>query len=185
MSNLQPKEPRRSEARSEGRSETLRQPSKLQAIRAAKMQRLRQLSHLLDDAIKIPGTPYRIGFDPIIGLIPGGGDITGLVMSGFIVLEAAQMGASKLTLATMALNVLLETLAGIVPGIGDIFDATWKSNARNVALLEQHLDLPRPAQNRWFALLLIAGLALMIILCAYLSFRLLQGLFQLVSQRAN
>jgi hypothetical protein len=157
------------------------------AAQTAKMQRLRQLSYWLDNSIKIPGTSFRIGLDPIIGLIPGGGDTLGLVMSAFIVLEAAQMGASKSTLGTMAFNVLLETIAGTVPGVGDVFDATWKSNARNITLLEQHLDMPQPvpAQNRWFALLLIAGLALALILCAYLSFRLVRWLFQILSQYAT
>jgi hypothetical protein len=151
------------------------------------MQRLRRLSQLLDSAIKIPGTAFRIGIDPIIGLIPGGGDTMGLMMSAFIVLEAAQMGASKSTLGTMAFNVLLETIAGTVPGVGDLFDATWKSNVRNITLLEQHLDLPQPqsAKNRWFALLLIAGLALALVLCAYLSFRLLRWFVQLVGGAAS
>ena len=150
------------------------------------MRRLRRLSYLLDSAIKIPGTSYRVGVDPIIGLIPGGGDIVGLVMSGFIVLEAAQLGASKSTLGAMAFNVVLETIAGIVPGVGDIFDVTWKSNIRNITLLEQQLDLPQdaPVKNRWFALLLIAGLTLTLLLCAYLSFWLLRWLFQLLGQYA-
>lgn len=151
----------------------------------AKMQRLRRLSFLLDNAIQIPGTPYRIGLDPIIGLIPGGGDTAGLVLSAFIVLEAAQMGASKSTLSNMAFNILLETLAGTVPGLGDLFDAAWKSNVRNIKLLEQHLDLPQPtpARNRWFAILLIIGLAAALVICAYLSFRVLQWIFSLLTQR--
>lgn len=182
MSKLpQPKKFRRSRLPSVG---PRRPATEVRALQIGKMQRLRQLSHFLDSAIKIPGTSHRIGFDPIIGLIPGGGDIAGLVMSAFIVLEAAQMGASKSTLATMALNVLLETIAGTVPGMGDLFDATWKSNRRNIILLEQQLDLlePAPAKNRWFALLLIAGLALALMLCAYVSLRLLQEVFQLFSQ---
>ena len=153
-------------------------------VQLSKMRRLRQMSQFLDSAIKIPGTSYRIGFDPIIGLIPGGGDMVGLVMSAFIVLEAAQMGASKSTLGAMALNVLLETLAGTVPGVGDVFDAAWKSNLRNITLLEQQLGQTElaPAKNRWFALLLILGLALALLICAYASLRLLQGLVQLLGQ---
>lgn len=148
------------------------------------MERLRRLSFFLDNAIRIPGTRYRIGLDPLLGLIPGGGDAAGLILSAFIVLEAAQMGASKPALGTMAFNILLETLAGTVPGIGDLFDATWKSNVRNIALLEQHLDLelPRaaPARNRWFAILLIVGLVIALIGCAYLSFLLLRWIVQAV-----
>lgn len=146
------------------------------------MERLRRLSFILDNAIRIPGTRYRIGLDPLLGLIPGGGDAAGLILSAFIVLEAAQMGASKPALGTMAFNILLETLAGTVPGIGDLFDATWKSNVRNIALLEQHLDLElpqaAPVRNRWFAILLIAGLVIAVIGCAYLSFLLLRWIVQ-------
>jgi Domain of unknown function (DUF4112) len=150
--------------------------------KAARMQRLRTLGRLLDNAIGIPGTRIRIGLDPIMGLIPGGGDTAGLILSSFIVLEAARMGASKSTLSTMAFNILLETIAGTVPVVGDIFDVTWKSNLRNIELLEEHLKLPRvnPRRNRWFAILLIVGLVLTFILCLVLSFYLLQWLFHLV-----
>ncbi|MFM7423729.1 MAG: DUF4112 domain-containing protein [Elainella sp.] len=148
------------------------------------MHRLRRLSFFLDNAIRVPGTSFRIGLDPIIGLIPGGGDTAGLVLSAFIVLEAAQMGASKSTLSSMAFNILLETIAGTVPGLGDLFDATWKSNSRNLELLEQHFELPHSvARNRWFAILLILGLGLVFALCAYASFRLLQMIFQLLQAR--
>lgn len=162
--------------------------SGLQSIRFARMQRLRRLGFLLDNAIRIPGTSYRIGLDPIIGLIPGGGDTAGLVLSAFIVLEAAQLGASKSTLSTMAFNILLETIAGTVPGLGDLFDATWKSNSRNLELLEQHFNLPHPttpARNRWFAILLILGLGFVFVLCAYASFRLLQIVIQLLLQASG
>lgn len=153
--------------------------------RIAKLERLRRIGFLLDNAIRIPGTRFRIGLDPLLGLIPGGGDTAGLLLSAFIVLEAAQMGASKSALSTMAFNVLLETLVGTVPGVGDLFDATWKSNIRNIQLLEQHLDLDvpqaAPARNRWFAILLIMGLVIALIGCAYLSFQLLRWIIQALS----
>lgn len=148
--------------------------------RIARLERLRRLSFLLDNAIRIPGTSYRIGIDPLLGLIPGGGDTAGLFLSSFIVLEAARMGASKSTLGAMAFNILLETVAGIIPGLGDLFDATWKSNVRNIEILEQHLNLPQvtPGRNRWFAILLILGLVAVLLGCGYLSFRILQWIVQ-------
>lgn len=89
------------------------------------------------------------------------------------------MGASKSTLGTMAFNILLETVAGIIPGLGDLFDAAWKSNVRNIELLEHQLNLhPTPAQNHWFAILLIVGLGIVLIGCGYLSFRVLQWVVQ-------
>ncbi|MBD3883857.1 DUF4112 domain-containing protein [Phormidium tenue FACHB-886] len=147
----------------------------------ARVQRLRRFGRLMDSAVGIPGTKFRVGLDPIIGLIPGGGDTAGLVLSSYIVLEAARMGASKSVLSTMAFNILLETLAGTIPVVGDIFDVTWKSNIRNIQLLEEHLRIQRPpAENRWFAILLIAGLALALVGCVVLSIYVLRWLFQLV-----
>ena len=135
----------------------------------------------MDSAIGIPGTKFRIGLDPIIGLLPGGGDTAGLILSSYIVLEAARMGASKSTLSTMAFNILLETVVGTVPVVGDIFDVAWKSNIRNIELLEEHLNVPRPvAQNRGFAILLIAGLALAVVVCLVVSVYILRWLFHFI-----
>lgn len=151
------------------------------------MRRLRKLGRFLDSAIGIPGTKFRFGLDPIIGLIPGGGDTAGLMMASYIVMEAAKMGASKSTLSAMAFNILLETLAGTVPIVGDLFDVTWKSNNRNIALLEEHLKLPRVVrrQNRGFALLLIMGLAIVFVGCMVLSFYLLTWLFRLIQSGSS
>ena len=163
-------------------SQPPRQPSSIaNHPHVARMQRLRRFGRLMDSAIGIPGTKFRVGLDPIIGLIPGGGDTAGLIFSSYIVLEAARMGASKSALSTMAFNILLETVVGTVPVVGDIFDVTWKSNIRNIELLEEHLNVPRPvAQNRWFAILLIIGLALAVVACLALSFYILRWLFHLV-----
>jgi hypothetical protein len=146
----------------------------------ARVARLRNLSYWLDNAIAIPGTRFRFGLDPIIGLLPGGGDTAGLLLSSYIVLEAARLGASKSMLSQMAFNILLETIAGTVPVAGDLFDAAWKSNVRNMQLLEDHLRLPPavPARNRWFAVLLIVGLILAFAGCVALSLLLLRWLIQ-------
>lgn len=154
------------------------QPKSLSESRAARLERLRQLSFLLDSAIRVPGTRFRFGLDPLLGLIPGGGDALGLIFSAFIVFEAARMGASKSTLSTMASNIVLETLVGTIPGLGDLFDATWKSNVKNIQLLEQHLHLPQPARNRWFAILIILGLIIVVLASAYLSWQAVQWLWQ-------
>ena len=108
---------------------------------AARTNRVRMLGKLLDNSIPIPGTPWKIGLDPIIGLIPGIGDLVGAALSGYIILEAARANASTLTLARMLLNVGIDTIVGAVPALGDVFDAAWKANTKNVALLERHLAL--------------------------------------------
>lgn len=148
-----------------------------------RLRRLRSLSRLLDNAIKIPGTRFRIGLDPIIGLIPGGGDTAGLVMSSYIVLEAAKLGASKALLGQMVFNILLETIAGSVPVVGDIFDVAWKSNVRNMQLLEQELKIPHhtPRRNHGFAIALILLLALAFIASVTVSVLVIRWLLQIIT----
>ncbi len=106
---------------------------------AARARRIRALAQLLDNAIPIPGTSFRFGFDAIVGLVPVVGDLIGGVLSGYIILEAARAEVSAVTLARMLVNVGIDTLVGSVPALGDLFDAAWKANIKNVALLERHL----------------------------------------------
>ena len=121
--------------------------------RSRTLARLRSLSSLLDSSIRIPGLGYRIGLDPLIGLIPGFGDALTLLPAGYIIFEAYRLGVPKATLARMALNLGIETLFGAVPFLGDLFDATFKANNRNLYLLERHLGplrekpLPRPSNR--------------------------------------
>ncbi len=137
------------------------------------VHQLRQMSNLLDNIIRVPGTSYRIGLDPILGLIPGGGDLVGGVLSAYIVYRSFQLGVPRKTLVKMASNIALESLAGTVPVLGDVFDVAWKANVKNVELLETHLNLPttvaQQRANPWFVLLLIAGLLLLILVIAILG----------------
>jgi len=70
------------------------------------IRRLRRLSHLLDNAIPIPGTPWRFGLDPVLGLLPGAGDFLGTAFSAYIVLEAARIGIPRSLLGQMVINIL-------------------------------------------------------------------------------
>lgn len=123
------------------------------------MARLRHLATLLDGAIGIPGTKFRFGLDPLLGLIPGVGDLVGGVLSLFIVLSAARLGVSGSVIGRMMLNIVMDTAVGTVPVLGDIFDAGWKSNLRNVDLIEQHFDAPQRLQRRSTGLMLLVILA--------------------------
>jgi Domain of unknown function (DUF4112) len=105
-------------------------------------RRVEQLADLLDNAIRIPGTPWRIGLDPLLGLIPGLGDAIGAAASSWILIEAARFGVSPAVLLRMLYNIAIDTVVGAVPGPGDLFDFVWKSDAKNVALLRRHLDQP-------------------------------------------
>jgi hypothetical protein len=119
------------------------------------LTRARALTRLLDSAVRVPGTSVRFGLDPVLGLVPGLGDVAGAAVSGYLVLLAARAGAPATVIARMVGNVALDTAAGAIPLLGDLFDATWKSNSRNVALLERHLD--RPTETRAASRLVVAG----------------------------
>ena len=132
------------------------QPQEIEAIR----RKLQRLAWLLDNSIRVPGTGFRVGLDALIGLLPGLGDAVGVVLSGYIVREAARAGAPPSVLARMAFNVAVEGVVGLIPFLGDVFDAAWKANQKNVALLEAHLASPKRAarSSRVFVGLLVLGL---------------------------
>ncbi len=104
-----------------------------------RLDRLRRVAQLYDAGIRVPGTQFRIGLDPLIGLVPGLGDLIGAGVALWVVLEAADLGASGFVLLRMLLNVAIDTFGGMLPVAGDLFDAVWKANLKNVQLLERHL----------------------------------------------
>jgi hypothetical protein len=128
--------------------------------------RLNRLAWLLDSSIPIPGTPFTIGLDALVGLFPFVGDLAGVVLSGYIVREAAALGASKSVLARMALNVAVEGLVGMIPFAGDVFDAAFKANQRNVRLLNAYLDQPVRTRRASRAFMLALGLVLLLLFAA-------------------
>ena len=119
---------------------------------ATEVARLRRVAHLLDSSIGIPGTRWRFGIDALIGLVPGIGDAGGAIVSGWFVHRARRLGIGPVTTARMVGNVLLDTFVGAIPLLGDLFDAAFRCNRRNLALLEHdlrrrgvHLPEARPA----------------------------------------
>ena len=130
--------------------------------------RLARLAWLLDSSIPLPGTPFSIGLEALIGLVPVAGDLAGVLLSGYIIKEAAALGASRSILARMALNVAVEGLAGMIPFAGDIFDAAFKANQRNVRLLDAYLDQPARTRRASRGFLLGLGLALLGLVLAIL-----------------
>ncbi len=152
------------------------------AADAALLERVRRLAHVLDTSITLPGG-WRIGLDPLIGLIPGFGDVAGVGLSTWIVLEAVRAGVPKEVLVRMLGNIALEAAVGTVPLAGDVFDAAWKSNVRNVRLIEAHLASPvktKRASRLWIAAV-IAGALLILIGAATVTFFVLRALVQLFS----
>jgi hypothetical protein len=128
------------------------------------LARLQRLSRLLDSAFVIPGTRFRFGVDAIVGLVPGIGDAIGAIFSAYIIFQAARLGASKAILARMMGNVALDTIVGEIPLLGDLFDAGFKSNNRNMSLLEQHVHRPAAARAQSRQVLLVLGIGLLALL---------------------
>lgn len=104
---------------------------------AARMSRIARVANLMDTRYRIPGTPIRVGWDSILGLVPGIGDLATTGPAAWMIYEAHGMGARKRTLARMAANSGLDLLIGGIPLIGDAFDLVFKANRRNLALLER------------------------------------------------
>lgn len=105
----------------------------------ATLERVRWVGDLLDEAVTVPGTNYRIGLDPLLGIVPVGGDAIATVIGLYIVGEAARIGVSRSTLALMIGLIAVDAVIGSIPILGTVFDAGWKSNKWNVRLLEREL----------------------------------------------
>lgn len=109
-------------------------------------ERLRAITRIMDEAVRIPGTRFRVGLDGILGMLPGVGDAVTAAVSGYALLAAARMGAPKSVIARMAGNIVADAAVGAVPLLGDIFDFAFKANRRNLRLLEQFAA--EPARTR-------------------------------------
>ena len=135
----------------------------------ARIQGLRTLTKLLDSAFQVPGTGIRFGLDALIGIVPGIGDAIGAIFSVAIVFQAARLGVSKATLSRMMGNVALDTIVGEIPLLGDLFDAGWKANTKNLALLEAHLQQPTATSRASGRVLLLLGAALLLLLAGVIA----------------
>jgi Domain of unknown function (DUF4112) len=107
------------------------------------VERLDQLSRLLDTAFLIPGTSIRFGLDALIGLVPVLGDLITTAMSSYLIYEARRLGISRLALARMVANVAFDGVVGAIPVVGDAFDVAFRANRRNMAILRNELEKQR------------------------------------------
>jgi hypothetical protein len=108
-----------------------------QAAAEKGLERYTIIANLLDQAWRVPGTKLRFGLDPILGLIPGVGDLATAVLGAYGVIVARQLGAPKHVQVRMLLNLGIDALAGSVPVLGDLFDFGFKAHVRNRVLLEK------------------------------------------------
>ena len=137
-----------------------------------RLARMRALSRLLDTAIRLPGG-FRIGIDPIIGLVPGIGDVIASSLSIWLVYDATRLGLRKRVIARMVLNVMIEAAIGAVPVIGDFIDAAWKANARNMRLVEANYSPGLQERPAWQLIGVVLGTLLLVYGTLFLAFYLL------------
>jgi len=113
-------------------------------VDSAVLERMDVAATVLDDGFRVPGTHFRFGVDPVLGVLPVAGDTVATALSMYIVLEAVFAGVSLFTLVRMVFNIAVDYVAGLVPVVGDLFDAYWKANRRNVNLAAR--DLAKQAE---------------------------------------
>jgi len=113
-------------------------------VDSAVLERMDVAATVLDDGFRVPGTDFRFGVDPVLGVLPVAGDTVATALSMYIVLEAVFAGVSLFTLVRMVFNIAVDYVAGLVPVVGDLFDAYWKANRRNVNLAAR--DLAKQAE---------------------------------------
>jgi Domain of unknown function (DUF4112) len=124
---------------------------------------VRHLAWLLDAAFEIPGTKFRVGLDPLVGLIPVVGDLIGMLIGGYIIMLAARLGVPRAVLGRMLINVAADTVLGAVPVAGDVLDAAWKANLKNARLLDQALNDPKAAGRSSMWILILTGVLVLAI----------------------
>ena len=146
-------------------SQRVRRLRRLTPGQASRLEALRKVARLLDTAFAVPGTSARFGLDPILGLSPGLGDLVSPLFTLGLILQARDIGVPGVVLIRMIANVAIDTIVGLVPLAGDLFDFAWKSNIRNLALLEQHAYEEHPASaGDWT--FVIMSIALLLIIAA-------------------
>ncbi len=133
------------------------------------LRRYRSLAHQWDNLLRIPGTPIRLGWDALLGLIPVIGDAAGGVLGSYGVWVGWRQGAPFSVLLRLLLNLLVDIVVGAIPVAGDLFDVGWRSNSRNVALLDRWLERPDQVRRRSAWLLVALAGILLVMLVASLA----------------
>ena len=148
---------------------------------------LERLSWLMDDLFRVPVLGWRFGLDALIGLIPGFGDTATSLVSFYILAAAVRYRVPKVTLARMGLNIAFDYLAGSIPFVGDLADAAWKSNHKNIDLLKKRAtvsaeDARSGRMSDWlFVGGIILGLIALALASAFVSLYLLLRLGELLA----
>lgn len=126
----------------------------------------KKIAEIMDSLFVIPGTKWRIGLDPVLGLIPGFGDFVSNAIGLYPILLGMKYRISKAIIMRMVVNLAGDYLIGSIPLIGDLFDALFKANRKNTDLLERGLMEPGRTKGLSVLFLLFIGLVLTSILVA-------------------
>lgn len=127
-------------------------------------QLMDKMSTLLDNRFRVPGTNFRFGIDAIIGILPGFGDIVSYAMSSALILGMVRQGASTVLILKMIWNIVLDTVVGSIPLLGDLFDAWYKANRRNYLLFKKYHESNDSPKSLWSSLFIVMALLILLLL---------------------
>lgn len=130
-----------------------------------KLSQLKALAELLDSTFSGP-FGIRFGLDALLGLIPGVGDVITSCLSLYILVAAGSLGVGAATLSRMAINILVDSLVDMIPLFGNLFDFYWKSNVKNIQILEAHLLRPEVEAVKSRMIIALVGVLLLAVLIA-------------------
>jgi Domain of unknown function (DUF4112) len=148
---------------------------------------LERLGWLMDDLFRVPVLGWRFGLDALIGLIPGLGDTSTALVSFYILAAAVRYRVPKITMLRMGLNIGIDYVFGSLPFVGDLADAWWKSNQRNLDLLRRRATVSAEearqgkASDWLFVGGIIVGLVALAVASATISFYLLLQIGKLLA----
>lgn len=130
------------------------------------LKHIRQVARLMDSKFRIPGTKFRFGLDPVLGLIPGIGDLASYGVSGLIIYYLSRYGASRKVILMMMANAALDAIIGSIPIVGQIFDFTYKANERNLRILTEHLEEGKHygRGNRYIVFFIVIFMAILVLI---------------------
>ncbi len=146
------------------------------------LQKIARLTKLMDSQFRIPGTNFTFGIDPIIGLIPGFGDLIDYGISAYLLVAMVRNGASGKSVAKMILNITIDGIVGLVPFVGRFFDIFYKANQRNLVLAIEHFEEGKHQGSAWpIVLPIIAVLIFILIILSFLTFYIIKYLLLFLS----
>ncbi|HAK07075.1 MAG TPA: DUF4112 domain-containing protein [Spartobacteria bacterium] len=125
---------------------------------------------IMDGLLRVPGTKFRFGLNPLIDFVPVLGDVSAAFISVSVLIYAVSRGLPKILLARMALNILINELIGVVPVLGSVFAFWFRANKRNYDLLQRHIERPnRSRKGDWILIGAVLGLVFVIVFAGLIA----------------